>query len=425
MRSTLVTRELALLFLASSLLASPAYGAEMRTLDGRYIRIITDLPPNEANEQWIAAFDAAIPKFCEFWEVPLESVDGWRATACVMSEKEPFLASGLLPGSVPDFPHGFQIGDDIWVLGQPSEYYTRHLLIHEGAHAFAFHVFGGAGPAWFMEGTAEYLATHSWDGTQIKVGVVPDSSAAFPYWGRIKMIDLRRDSLQALSLITVLRYSETAHRQVEPYAWTWAAVQLFAAYPETRKAIINAARNGRDSSPDFTRQFVADLGEQWTISQARWRVLIDELDYGYDLRRNQITSLPAAQPWNGVPLRTDVQADQGWQSAGIFVPAGTRLSLQASGRVTLAQEPEPWISEASGVTIRYHRGRPLGILLATILPNQFAPSKTILPLKSVKVAPEAVLVAEEAGWLMLKIGDSPAELADNTGNLVVQIKAER
>ena len=105
----------------------------------------------------------------------------------------------------------------------------------------------------------------------------------------------------------------------------------------------------------------------------------------------------------------------------MLVEAGTRFRIDASGEVVLAQEPKPWIANADGITLRYHRGRPLGRLLATILPAQSDRSGTsgALPVKSVGERIE--WVAEETGWLMLRGGHDRSELADNEGEFVVVV----
>ncbi len=59
---------------------------------------------------------------------------------------------------------------------QPSEYYTRQLLLHEATHQF--HLLTTAGnnavpAAWYGEGLAEYFGMHNWDGKELRTGVVP------------------------------------------------------------------------------------------------------------------------------------------------------------------------------------------------------------------------------------------------------------
>lgn len=393
---------------------------ELRNIEGRYVRVVTDLPQSPAVDDLPRAFDAAVPLWCEFWEIPLDRVNDWRVTAYVMNEKERFRKRELIPPELPGFPHGFQWGERVWVVGQKSDYYTRHLLLHEGVHAFAAHAFGGTGPAWFMEGTAELLGTHRWNGGTLQIAVVPESKEAFPYWGRFRLLDQRRGETGALSLVSVLRYSNIAHR-VEPYAWTWAAAMLFHMYPEYRTVLVSAARAGRDDSPEFTRDFVRELGTGWNVAQARWRILVDEFDYGYDIRRNVVEIHADDRPWDGRPLQLNVGSQRGWQSAGVKIPAGTRLQITAEGRCIIGRQPKPWVTEPQGVTVRYHRGRPLGQLLATLLPTVPKAAKTVEPLETVGIGRIGELIAREESWLLLRVGDSPAELADNQGGFQVTI----
>lgn len=408
--------------------AAPAGANELRRLDGRYLRLTTDLPEAAVSQEtlavWIQTFDAAVPQWCEFWGEPVDRVDQWRLDTYVMADKERFRREGMIPPTVPDFPHGFQSGEQAWVVYQPSDYYTRHLLLHEGCHGLAAHLFGGGGPPWFMEGTAEMLATHRGVGNQVEVGVIPPSRDETPYWGRFKLLDTRRSEGKSLALQSVLRYSDTAHRQVEPYAWTWAAAQLFASTAETRQPFIEMARQGRDGSPQFTRDFVNRLGDQWQLAQVRWRILLDEFDYGYDLQRNTVGLSPQTAKWNGDELTVNVAADRGWQSIGPWIPAGTSVQIEAGGRVILGETTRPWVSEPGGVTIRYHRGRPLGTLLATVVPRSVDnQSAQVKPLEVTAIGVAGEVYCAEDSWLLLRVGDDPAELDDNRGSYQVRIQA--
>ncbi len=63
-----------------------------------------------------------------------------------------------------------------WLFVQPSQYYTRHLMLHEATHQFHYLVAtGNEAPAaeWYLEGLADYMGQHTWDGEQLQVGVVP------------------------------------------------------------------------------------------------------------------------------------------------------------------------------------------------------------------------------------------------------------
>ena len=59
---------------------------------------------------------------------------------------------------------------------QPSDYFTRQLVLHEALHQFHFLVAtGNHNPSveWYTEGLAEYFGMHNWDGRTLKTGVVP------------------------------------------------------------------------------------------------------------------------------------------------------------------------------------------------------------------------------------------------------------
>ena len=61
-----------------------------------------------------------------------------------MRNEATFRSHGLIPIQVPDFNFGYALNQQIWIKAQPSEYYTRHLVLHEGVHAYMFDAFGGA-----------------------------------------------------------------------------------------------------------------------------------------------------------------------------------------------------------------------------------------------------------------------------------------
>lgn len=66
-----------------------------------------------------------------------------------------------------------------YLFVQPSDYFTRQLLIHEATHQFHFlAATGNRGTAaeWYTEGLAEYFGMHNWDGTTLETGVVPSVS---------------------------------------------------------------------------------------------------------------------------------------------------------------------------------------------------------------------------------------------------------
>ncbi len=395
---------------------------ELVTIDGKYLRLITDLPSSESHQDLVDSFDQAVPLWLDYWGRDGVSVDGWRMTGYLMQSKANFQKRGLIPSSLPEFLNGFQAGDKLWVNQQASQYYTTHLLLHEGAHGIAEKLFGGAGPPWYMEGTAEFLATHVRTDDGLKVGIIPADRESSPYWGRLGLIATRRSEGKMPTLETVMRYGDTAHREVEPYAWSWAASVLLEAYPEYRQPFRAAATGGADASPQFTRQFFESLRSQWPIVVSRWQLLCNDLDYGFDVTQNRVLLDSTIPKLAGKTVTMKLAAAQGWQSAPVQVRNRQRILIRATGRIQLHDDPT-WTSEPDGVTITYHRGQPLGCVLACVIPSNLPADRYLPKLKIVNVGSNGEIISPCEGWLLFKVNDTPSSISDNHGSFDLQIDA--
>lgn len=394
--------------------------AGIRVLTGRHLILYTDVAADPAVDELPGVFDAAVPQWCEYFGIPPDQVGGWRMSGCLMRQSARFSGVGLLPADLPPFLHGYQRGDQLWWNEQPTEYYRRHLLLHEGTHAFMKRWLGGAGPPWYMEGTAELLGTHRWQHGQLELGVFPATKEDTPGWGRIKIV---RDELAAgrgMLLTRIMGYDQRAHLRNEPYGWCWAATAFLDRHPATQAAFRELRNQVADDSLDFSRRFVERLAPAWSAVQHDWQLFVLELDYGYDVPRMAIDARPVRDvPADGALVR--VAADRGWQSSGLRLEAGRTYRITASGRYQVHHLPEPWWCEPGGVTIRYVSGRPLGMLLAAVRDEQQA-----RPGLSPLAAPQPIGLDHawqipEGGTLYLKINDSPSGLADNAGQLTVRV----
>ena len=202
--------------------------AGLRKLRGEHLTLYTDAPASPEVGALPRVFDLAVAQ----WAKALDAPERWRtyrATAFLIVSKERFRSLGQPPQDLPPFANGYQRAGRIWLYEQPSAYYRRHLLLHEGVHGFMEFVFGGLGPPWYSEGVAEFLATHSWDGARLEVAVTPRDKLAAPHWGRIKIIRDAFARQRARELPAIFRYPPQAHLQVEPYGWCWAAVMMLTA----------------------------------------------------------------------------------------------------------------------------------------------------------------------------------------------------
>jgi hypothetical protein len=123
--------------------------------------------------------------------------------------------------------------------------------------------------------------------------------------------------------------------------------------------------------------------------------------------------------------------------------ADIKYQLKASGRYQVANKPKIWWCEPGGVSIRYYQGRPLGVLLAAVRPenpsmrsqaetgneknlsmrSQAEPGNENISafLQPITVGLGTTIVPQQSGTLFLKINDSAAELDDNAGELRVEI----
>ncbi len=410
-------------------LADDSGAGQLIHRSGKHIKLTTDIDDVDAINDLISAFDASVGQWESFWKFPAGTLDQFQVDACVIGDKAIFMQQGLIPPSVPNFPFGYALGNRVWVIAQDSPYYTRHLLLHEGAHALAYDRFGGTGPSWFMEGTAEMLAVHQGAGRKTIINQVPNNRESVPYWGRFKVLQHSRQAKKIPSLATVMAYPRDLKSDVESYGWSWAATMMLYEYPDTRDAFFTAAKHGTLSDAVFNNDLRRSLQNDWPVITARWRLMCHDLDYGFDWPRERVSLSMNDRNWDGRDLLINVMADRGWQSIGVRLAAGMKLNVTPAGQCTLAKHPKPWTSTPTGVTIRYQGGRPLGQLLACLVPNTPANDQskpvTILPLQVAAITRAARIPIKENCWLLFRVNDAPGELSDNQGSYQLKITAAK
>ncbi len=393
----------------------------IRKLAGRRLTLYTDLPASPEIERLPAIFDQAFPQYCSYFGVDPAKLADWHVRGFLMREKVRFVEAKLLPPELPPFPNGYARNYELWLYHQPSDYYTRHLLLHEGVHCFMNTVLGGCGPPWYMEGTAELLGTHRLDDDgRLTLGVIPPKREEVEYWGRIRIVKDAVAARRAKHLQEVLDFQFSAFIDTSAYGWAWAAAALIDGHPECRRVFRGMAPHVVEA--DFTERFRGQLGERWPELCEQWQVFITGIEYGYDVERSVIDFTPG-RPLPAEGATVSVASDRGWQNSGYRLEAGRRYILRASGRYQLAQEPVVWWCEPGGVSIRYYQGMPLGQLLAAVRPDRARPEQPSALLRPYVVGLGATLLPPHSGTLYLKINDSAAELSDNQGEAVVQITA--
>jgi hypothetical protein len=406
---------------ASAQEASAQASPPLRIVQGKHIRLKSDGGSQESLTDLVESFDAAVPQWKQFWKLPPGALADWKVDAFVISDPQRFRDSGDLPAHL-DFPFGYAINSNVWVMRQKSDYYTRHLLLHEGVHALVINQFDGTGPSWYAEGMAEMLGAHRGQGKQTLVDIVPESREVSPYWGRFKLLSQRQKDNRIPSIEMVLKYPLDLRSDVESYGWSWVAVMLLTKYPEYRTAMLEAAKNGSDRTIVFSKNLQHQLAAQWPIVRARWKMLAQTIDYGFDWSRERIDLSIKDELWNGRPIQIPIHADRGWQSTGVRFAPGMTLKISADGSCTLDDEPKPWVSEPPGVTIHYAKGRPLGQLLLCVLPNKTEERQMLEPLRIEAVESDLEIVIDKHCWVLLRINDYLGDMDNNQGGYSVTIR---
>ncbi len=393
--------------------------AGIRKLAGKHLTLYTDLPSFKEVDELPEVFDLAVPQWCAYFHANPAKLSDWRMTAFLIKDRQPFSRAGLLPDDLPPFVNGYCFGHQLWLNEQATDYYRRHLLLHEGTHGFIQTVLGGMGPPWYAEGMAELMGTHRWKDGRLELGYLPVSREEVPYWGRVKIVDDDLKAHRGKTLQAVLDYTP-AHWENSPYGWWWAAATFLERHPRYRKRFHELIPLVRQR--DFNQRFRAMFAADWDQLCEEWQVFVVNLEYGYDVPRMAIDFLPG----RGLPpsgARATVAADRGWQSSGVRLEAGQSYRLRASGRYQVGNQPRTWWCEPGGVTIRYYHGHPLGILLAAVHPEPPGPGSSPL-IRPQVVGLGATLTPQRAGTLYLRINDSAAELDDNAGSLTVEIQPQ-
>jgi len=406
--------------------------------------LVTDLPVSSDITDLCTMFDEAMPQWGEAFGVASSEWIDAHPKACLIVDRQRFIDLKYITPDVPTFREGYQLQDRLFMLEQPSPYYRRHLLLHEGTHWFLWKFLGGNGPPWFSEGMCEMMATHqrSEKGNVFRLNWIPTDRESVPFWGRLKVI---RDSMAAQtapSLDRILQFGDAAHLTDEPYCWSWAAMVFFLnnvrCSEDLKQAFLPNLKGHVGTEHKLSQEFKDKLRSLWPDIQAEWTVFVNELDYGFSLEH----SMPKIELSQQVKLANSVtakvRANHGWQTTGVRVLQGDRISILATGRVVIrndrvhgstappkqiASESQTWKSEPQGITLQYIHHFPLGKLIAVIIPTetQLAESDMTIPLTPFAVGNSCEYTAEKSGILLMKLNESSNGLFDNSGEYSVTI----
>lgn len=408
-------------------LVATARRAGLRMLESDRLVLVTDRPPRAGDgvADLPLVFDQAFTAWCRHYGVDPATLPTWRAFGCLVVDRERFRASGLLPDEIPEFANGFCDRNRFWLLDQSNPAYRRHLLLHEGVHAFTLTARGLATPVWYNEGVAEFLATHrvepAAEGPRFVPTPVPDRPADVEQLGRIETLHSLHQAGTAPGLEAVLATPVGRHGEIADYAASWAAVAMFARHPGYAEGF--AALERGPLGPDFTDRLATLPGYDPARAAQDFDAFTADVDYGYDFTRSAIDWSPGTPVTT--PRRVEVQAGRGWQNTGAALVAGRDYSLRAAGRCRLGLVGDTTIeTEPAGISLDWYRGRPLGRLMAAQWvesPKDDGRPRFVVLAEGA----EATFTATTAGPLYLKINEPPADLADDEGHFTVDLAPHR
>jgi hypothetical protein len=392
--------------------------------ESRRLRLYTDIDSKLAKP-----LPPVMDQLYDVWEAQLGKLPpapdkaDFQMTGYLMKDRELFRKAELLPETLPGFAHGCHRGAEFWMDDQPTDYYRRHLMLHEGTHCFMTAIpTDTRTTVWYFEGAAELFATHTLNAAgKATFGVMPHNREDFPGLGRIKLVMDDAAEGKDKDVASIWSLTPGDFQQNSMYAWSWALCKFLDAHPRYRERFQSLLPVVRQ--PDPKRQ-VADLfAEDWTQLQTEWMLFVTNLRHGYDIERAAIEFKPVKPLVSGSPpVKLTIAADRGWQSAGVTVREQQTIRITASGRFSLAKQPKPWLSEPQGVSIRYHRGEPVGKLVAIIVPDDLQlPGQTFGPSKTLPVGRATELTAPLAGTLFFRVNDHWNELSDNAGEVSVEM----
>lgn len=396
--------------------STQAQMAGLRVLSGRRLILATDRPARAGDgvEELCEIFDQAFATWCQHYGLDPEQTGDWRSLGCLVVDRERFRAAGLLPDSIPPFVNGYCDRSRFWMADQPNPDYRRHLLLHEGAHAFTLTLRGLDGPTWYTEGIAEYLATHRLDDGRFVPTPIPLAPEDVEQLGRIEELVRQAAAGEAPTLESVLSTPGEAHRRIADYAASWAVVAMLINHPRYAADFLRLERGPLDAT--LTERLRSSASWNELLAHRDFAAFVEDIDHGYDFARSSIDWMDG-QPLVA-PAVVSVQAGKGWQNTGISITPGGAVSFEASGRCRIGQlNGKPIATEAGGISLGWHRGRPLGrLLLAQWIDVDQGGSFVVLgegAFGSIEPRTE--------GPLFVKLNEPPGELADGEGAISLSL----
>ena len=216
-------------------------GAEFVTQETQRVVVHAEVVPGLIQSPSVNETEELLKQFRErlnkslapvFQKSPIQET----ATVYLYNDRDSFVVSLASHGIDPkrlstSHPGGFfdLATGKISTFRQPTEYYTRHVLLHEFVHWYVYQLLKGKTeslPLWFQEGLADHFAMHVWDGQVLQIATIPQ-------------VMLEDYPARALEAVRKIKTGQTIEHSLDRYALYWAMTRhLLTRQPEKLSEMI-------------------------------------------------------------------------------------------------------------------------------------------------------------------------------------------
>ncbi len=328
------------------------------------LTLISDLPVSDCNMLLEISRQLDLTWNTEFRETdslqtPIQN--DWFAF--VIDSPIRFEHVGLMPGEKIGLLHGLQLGNRVWLRQQESEYYLRHLFVHEAIHRRMMEQSDSqsSGTLWWHEGSAELWATHDFDSTtgETRFGVVPAVRDRFPGWAHYERIERlsHEGNLPSIRELIGYRDQDFGDRR-GGYALAWAMCQFLKSHPFTQVAYQQMYR-----LDDWSRipVHVERLLNERPELELEWRLCLSRLNWESVARGHLFEPIERLETPSMIPTATGR-----YYFANVDAHGEVDVSVVVQGQIHVRFEGHDVAISPTGITARYIDGFPAGALIATV-----------------------------------------------------------
>jgi hypothetical protein len=160
-----------ILLLLTVLASAQTVSPKMKSYEGRYYLIRTDLTGDQLREA-----DLRMTRMAEEYKKRTKDFSGTvghKFPFFLFKNPQDYYAAGGAEGSAGYFdPNNDTL---MAIAGEDTDAYTWHVVQHEGFHQYARAVIGGELPIWVNEGLAEYFGEAVFTGDGFVTGLIPQA----------------------------------------------------------------------------------------------------------------------------------------------------------------------------------------------------------------------------------------------------------